>query len=428
MISTSRAFETFEGFSEYLDALGLFHMDLGLGRVRAALASLGLERLPHRTVQVAGTNGKGSTSAMLARLLTEHGASCGLFTSPHFVSVTERIAVNGRPLDKADWLEAANDVLAASGAEGEGRLTYFELLTVMAARLFAEKGVDAAVFETGLGGRHDAVTALSRDLVLFTPIGLDHARILGDNAADIARDKAGAMSPGVPALTGVQDDDVLAVLRNAAGSDVPFYEVGGPGARRTGTSVEDVRPGMAGAFQGENARLALAAARRLAERDGWTVQPEKVRLALAGAFVPGRLQSVAVSDLGLPCVLDCAHNPPALEALRAALREMGVRPAAVVFACLGDKDPAALAPRVRALCPGPILVPEIDAPGRALPASELAGALGPGAEPVANVAGALAKLAGADGPVLLCGSMYLLADFFRLYPEALAGSPNVSSS
>ena len=148
--------------------------------MHAALAALGLESLPHLAVQVVGTNGKGSTATFLAAMLGAHGLPTGLYLSPHFISVRERILMGGKLLPETDWTEAAQAVLRATAPGGEkGRLTYFELLTAMAVRLFTSQGAEAAVYEAGLGGAGDATTALARDLVLFTPIGLDHDPLPG---------------------------------------------------------------------------------------------------------------------------------------------------------------------------------------------------------------------------------------------------------
>ncbi|MEF3697507.1 hypothetical protein [Desulfolutivibrio sp.] len=203
----------------------------GKGATATLLAALSPNRPPQAAVQVVGTNGKGATATLLAALGAAHGLSCGLFTSPHFLSVRERIrryqgdlpgaaATPGAPLgdgffSEADWTDAARTVLAATAHLGDaGRLTYFELLTVMAARLFAARPVDVAVYEAGLGGDHDATTALHRDMTVFTPIGMDHAHILGPTLGDIARDKAGAIPEGGLAVTGPQASMIAAAMRN----------------------------------------------------------------------------------------------------------------------------------------------------------------------------------------------------------------------
>mgnify|MGYP000867226926 CR=1 FL=1 len=429
-LSTSK-FASFEEFAAYLDGLGLFHMDMGLGRIRAALAALNLAAPAWLGVQTVGTNGKGSTSVMLAALFQSHGFTTGLFTSPHFLSVRERIRINGAMLPESDWLDAANAVFAVYDPPGEERLTYFELLTAMAARLFASHGVTAAVFETGLGGRYDAASALSHSLTVYTPIGEDHKDVLGDNPEKIALDKAGAMRLGVPAITGPQRPEVLAILRRETqGRNLLLQdrhlirfapEIGliRPCRDAPGPVIEDIVLGLPGAYQEQNARLALASFYFLADHKRFPIDPVAVRQAMSRAFIPGRLQRVRPSGVEAEVILDCAHNLPALAALRQALARDQIEPDAMVFACLRDKNPQELAPRVLELAQGPIAVPEIDAPGRAMPAAETAAILGERAVPAAGVPEALASLSPGANLILVCGSMYLLAGFFAQWPETL---------
>ena len=158
----------------------------GLDRMRAALDRLALRRPPCCVVQIVGTNGKGSTSTMLAALAQAHGLRVGLHTSPHFLSPRERVRLDGAMLPEERWLELANILMQRGGDD----LSYFEFVTCLAVMAFAE--ADIAVMETGLGGSYDATTALEADLVVFTPIDLDHQSVLGPFLKDIAADKAGA--------------------------------------------------------------------------------------------------------------------------------------------------------------------------------------------------------------------------------------------
>ncbi|MCM0754129.1 bifunctional folylpolyglutamate synthase/dihydrofolate synthase [Desulfovibrio aminophilus] len=402
-----RRFKDFPEFEAHLDSLGLFRMDLTLGRMEAFLRASGEPEFP--AVQVVGTNGKGSTATFLAALFSAHGLRAGLYTSPHFVSIRERLLVDGAMLPEAEWVELADAATAlADGLD----LTYFELLTCMAVLGFRRAGARAAIWEAGLGGSWDATRALPADIVLFTPIGLDHEAILGPGLERIARDKAGAMRPGGLALTGPQEPLVLDVLFRRA------EEVGATLLRSE--DLADLPPaaslGLAGPHQRENARLALAAWRLLVEGQGWSRDPEAQERALSRAFIPGRMQRVAHDP---PLILDGAHNAHALAALAAALREGGVRPAATVFACLKDKDLEPMIPLILALGDGPILVPGIPDNERAMPPEELAARLGPRARPWADLGAALNPLAGSSGPVLVCGSLYLLAEFYKQNPWSL---------
>jgi len=415
----------YAAFEAYLESLGLFHMELGPRRMHAALASLALTTLPHLAVQVVGTNGKGSTGAFLAGLLAAHGLPTGLYLSPHFRSVRERILLAGKPLPEADWLAAANAVLAATAPGGDAaRLTYFELLTVMAAWMFTRQGAEAAVYEAGLGGAGDATTALTRDLVLFTPIGMDHASVIGPTLTDIAHDKALAMVPGGVAITGPQTPEALAVLhREADRLGTKLREAGklasyDPSQRKAvlrgqkHLEIPHVKLRLAGPHQARNATLALAGFSLAAEILGLTPDPDAIRRALAETFIPGRLHLLRLPDMQAGLLLDCAHNPPALTALTEALASLAIKPTAVIYTCLADKDLDAMIPLVRNLTTGRIYVPELPGISRARPAAEVAKALGPQAHVVEDPAAALQAVRELPGTVLACGSMYLLAALF----------------
>ncbi|WP_428559978.1 MAG: bifunctional folylpolyglutamate synthase/dihydrofolate synthase [Solidesulfovibrio sp. DCME] len=425
MTASPSEYSDFAAFSAYLDGLGLFRMELTPNRMRAALAGLRLTTLPHLAVQVVGTNGKGSTAAFLAGLLGAHGLPTGLYLSPHFVSVRERILVGGRPCDEADWLAAANAVLAATTAGGEqGKLTYFELLTAMAARIFTDQGVEAAIYEAGLGGAGDATTVLGRDLVLFTPIGLDHAHVIGPGLADIVRDKAAALSPGGLAVTGPQTPEVLAILRRQADRvGARLHEVGelaayDPVTRIARLSGEKplltppVKLRLAGPHQARNASLALAGFALCAGLLGITPDEAAMARALGETFLPGRLHLLRLPDMAPSLLLDSAHNAPALAALEDALRALRIAPAAMIFTCLRDKDLGAMAPLAARLTDGPIFVPELPGVSRGRPAAEVVAALGQRAVAVADPAAALEAVRHLDGTVLACGSMYMLAALF----------------
>ena len=204
-------FHSFDDVQDHLDALGLFHMDFGLDRMRNALDALGLLTPPFVTVQIVGTNGKGSTSTFLSCVARAHGLKVGLYTSPHFVTPRERIRINGTMLPADRW-----PVLADRVMEAAPNLTYFEFLTALGLLAFAEAGVDLVVMEAGLGGHYDATTAMPVQAVCFTPIGMDHEKILGPTLTDIASDKSQAMRPGVPAFTAPQEAEALDCLLRTA--------------------------------------------------------------------------------------------------------------------------------------------------------------------------------------------------------------------
>ena len=410
----------------HLDGLGLFHMDLSLNRMHRALGALDLTRPPFTVVQILGTNGKGSTAAFLASLCMAHGCKTGLYTSPHFVSPEERIRVDGRPWPAESWTAHANEIMAAAPD-----LTYFEFLTILALLLFREEKVDVAVLEAGLGGRHDATTAVPADLLCYAPIALDHRDVLGPTLTAIATDKAAAVRGPAPVCTAPQFPEAARCLEEAARAHkaMLFQAAPLPAASAPGL-------GLAGPHQLVNAGLALAAWRHLAplldkSADNALAQAQ----GLAHAFLPGRLQSVPGTKASPPMLLDGAHNPHGMRALLRALDAAGIRPAGAVFSCLGDKDWRTSALMLKHwLGAAPLFIPALDNP-RAADPREVARACdglppatatvfeGPRALPDALAAARRLEGAGLERPVLLTGSLYLLAEFFALFPHLLAAVP-----
>ena len=403
-------FASREDLDAFLDKLGVFHMDLGLERMRRGIVALGLERPSFAVTQIVGTNGKGSTASFLAALGTAHGVKTGLFTSPHMLDPRERIRIDGKMPDERHWLELARAVHLA-----EPELTYFEFICLMACLAFAEQGVELAVMEAGLGGRSDATTALSAELVCFTPIERDHANVLGNSLEAIADDKADAMRYGALALSAAQVPEVekrLLVKARELGLDLLW----------SGDLPDSLDPGLQGPHQRENAALALAAWVNLARRHTWPTRRNAVRSALATAFIPGRLHTLEASGDLPHMLLDGAHNMHALLTLHTALRVLGIKPCALVFSCLSDKEPQEMC-RIVGKMAGklPLFVPPVPHNPRAVLPEEMAELLGPRARPCASLHEALllaASLsAGPQNPVLVCGSLYLVAEVFKLHPE-----------
>ncbi|MGE4420990.1 MAG: folylpolyglutamate synthase/dihydrofolate synthase family protein [Pseudodesulfovibrio sp.] len=400
-------FSNYSELIDYMDRLGLFHMDLSLGRMEAFWAARGLPEVP--VVHVVGTNGKGSTTAFLTSLARAHGQKVGTFISPHFVSPRERIQVNRRMLSEAAWVDLANEVMDVPGG---GDLTYFEFQTCLAMLAFERAGVDLAVMEAGLGGRFDATNVFKPGLTLFTPMGMDHEKILGPTLADIARDKAGAIHEGGVALTGPQEPEAMLELQKrseAVGARLVYaVDAAGP--------VDGIKLGLGGIYQTANARLALAGWRWFAA--GRSLRTDHITevFGLESAFLPGRFQRVELD--GREIILDGAHNAHALTALNAALRAESIRPGKVVFACLRDKNLTDMLPFIRTLTDGPILVPAMEGE-RAADNREIAAAIGARATTSDSLEAALHEMPDLDGPTLVCGSLYLLAEFYILNPRFL---------
>lgn len=416
-------FLTYDAFEAYLDKLGLFHMDLSLDRITTVLDELELRRPPYAVAHVLGTNGKGSTSAFMSSLAQSTGLNTGLYTSPHFTTPRERVRINGQMLDEEEWCDLANDVMEAGG----DTLTYFEFLTVLAVLAFYDYEVDLAVMEAGLGGLYDATTALATDVTVYTPIAFDHQQILGNRIEDIARDKAGAIRKGVPVVTNVQDEAALAVLRDVAAQQSTTLHM----AEELITMPENPRFGLMGPHQKDNACLALGAFKLLVDKYGWSPPPimdwdDVKELGFADAWIAGRMQAVEAQADHPALILDGAHNGHAFVALKASLKALDIRPAAIIFGCMKDKPLDDIIPQLLSLSTGPIFLPPIADNERAMPPEELKALVGDRARVCVSLGEALrlskkaaAEKDAANEVVLLCGSLYLLGEFFTLRPKCL---------
>ncbi|MCP2263803.1 bifunctional folylpolyglutamate synthase/dihydrofolate synthase [Promicromonospora thailandica] len=327
-------------------------------RVQRVLELLGDPHRAYRTVHVTGTNGKSSTARMVERLVREHGLRTGLFTSPHMVSYTERIAVDGEPLSTERFVEVFEDVAPYIGVAdresqeaGGPRLSFFEVLTVMAFAAFADAPVDVAVIEVGMGGRWDSTNVVDGEVAVITPVALDHERWLGSTIAEIATEKAGIIKDGANAVIAEQPDAALEPILARAekvgahlireGIDLEVVDrrvaVGGQlvDLRTPAGVYTEIFVPLHGAHQARNALLALAATESLIS-GGRALGAEIVEAGFAGVEVPGRLELVRSS----PTVLvDVAHNPAGAEALVDALEEsFNLQHLVAVVAVMADKD------------------------------------------------------------------------------------------
>ncbi|MCE5303652.1 MAG: bifunctional folylpolyglutamate synthase/dihydrofolate synthase [Planctomycetaceae bacterium] len=335
-----------------------------LDRMRELLRRLGdpHQRLP--IVHIAGTKGKGSTAAMIAAIGTAAGLRVGRFTSPHLNRIEERLAIDGRvcePETLAGLLEHLRPTIEAMDQQGEQwSPTYFEILTAAALSWFAERRVDWAVLEVGLGGRLDSTNVCRPRLSIVTSISLDHTRQLGETTAAIAAEKAGIIKPGVPVLSGVQDPEPREVIRRVArqnncwllelGEDFGFqyrpprHLERAPAAgfldfwgRAFGdqTSYQDVPLTLPGRHQAANAALALAAVEML-RRQGAAISASAVHRGLAEMSWPARIEVVGRRPV---VVLDAAHNVASVAALVESLDEsFSVARRVLVFATTQEKD------------------------------------------------------------------------------------------
>jgi dihydrofolate synthase/folylpolyglutamate synthase len=366
-----------------------FGMKLGLERMRELLDRLGgPDRHLGRVVHVGGTNGKGSTVAMLAALARSGGARVATYTSPHLSTLRERIVIDGAMVTERDVVDAYQQVAAAGGDE----LTFFEQVTAIAFVLIARAGVDISVIEVGLGGRLDATNVVDPTVACITGVAMDHEAILGDSLEAIAYEKAGICKAGRPIAIGRagEPDGIPMLVAHATAA----------GAQPIIVVDDDDHAGevsLAGAHQRHNASAAVAVMRVA----GLAFDPA----ALAHVVHPGRFE--IAGDL----ILDGAHNPHGARALAATLREKGLRPV-LVLAVSADKD-------VRAL--GGALVPVVRAviatryqQERALAPQVLADVLREvGAQHVEaadDLGAAVTRARELGGPVLIAGSLFVVGE------------------
>jgi dihydrofolate synthase/folylpolyglutamate synthase len=379
-----------------LQSVRTLGVSFGLDRVRLALERLGWPERRLRAVQIAGTNGKGSTAAFLESILRVAGLRTGLFTSPHLCRFSERIRIDGREIE-GERLGQLDQAVAATGVP----LTYFEISAVLAFLAFAEAEVELAVLETGLGGRLDAVTASHPLACAITSIAADHQDLLGKSMREIAYEKACIARPGVPLFLGPLAAEALVEVERVA------REIGSP-LRRFGVDfTSSTSPlGLAGAHQAANAALAVALAHQVASNLGRVLQPEVIKRGLAETRWPGRLERVTADVL-----LDCAHNAEGAEALAAALPAASRR--ALLVSIVQGKDASAM---LAALAPHfDIVVATRSLSERSL-APETLAALVPSdgsrvVEVVADPGLALARaraLVAPDGLVVVAGSIFLV--------------------
>lgn len=325
-------------------------IELGLDRVHTVwnrLVRSGCK--PARVITVAGTNGKGSSTAMLASILQAAGYRVGLYTSPHLVRFTERIRIQGEEIAPASLLAAFEQVERAAG---DTPLTYFEWATLAAFVAFAQVELDVWVLEVGLGGRLDAVNVLDADLALITPIGLDHVAFLGDDRSSIALEKAGVLRPGKPAVY-ADPDPVPAMIEYATAHQIPMLVAGQDydwSASDKGIEIrvaEDAvvfvpEIGLPGTHQHANAAGVVA----LLRHSGLfpEVDDSAIREGLRTVRVAGRCERFVVQ--GREVILDVAHNTDGVDALRRCIEGMAPARHLAVFSVLSDKDASAMVSRM----------------------------------------------------------------------------------
>jgi len=386
-----------------------------------------------RIIHVAGTKGKGSTSALLASVLDASGRQTGLYTSPHVTSAFERISIAGEEPRPDLLVRLGREVqqvigsLSDTGLPGNFSPTTFELYTLLAFLYFREAGCEDAVIETGIGGRLDATNVVMSECSVITPLDLEHTEILGDTIEKIAFEKAGIIKPGAPSFIGFQPPAAKQVFRDTArerGSPVTFLDEeleslsttldpGGTSFRLTlrGDEPVDLRLSLLGEFQAENAALACLTLRRTRPE----IPPSSYRDGLLAASLPGRMEVVKGQP---PVVLDGAHTPLAVSRLVSSFDRIFPGDAVLLFGSVSGKRPremaAILGQRFRRII--------ISTPGTFKESDpeqvyEIFRVVNPGTVLEKDPAAALAlarRDSGGRRPILVTGSFYMVAEIRRL--------------
>jgi dihydrofolate synthase/folylpolyglutamate synthase len=389
---------------------------LGLERIRTLLQALGNPQRQGRIVHVAGTNGKGSTCAMIESALRAGGRRTGLFTSPHLVEPTERIQIAGRPVMREQFTAAFDRVhAAAEDLLSRGAIdlhpTYFETVTAMAFVLFEQLGAEAVVLEVGLGGRLDASNVVEPALAVITPVDYDHEALLGKSLDAIASEKAGILKAGVPAVLAPQRPEAGAALSRRAA------ELGTPVTRTSSLPIEDleldpwgcnfrvgrlcIRCPLAGEHQAQNAVTAIAALELLG------VPPEAIERGIAQTVWPGRLERISERP---EIILDGAHNPAGARALAAYIERfyLGRRRLTLIYGAMRDKAVSEMAGILFPLA-NEVIVTAPDQPRAVRPETAAGLVEHPNLCVASGLRDALSRVAG-DAVVFITGSLFLVGE------------------
>lgn len=428
-----------------LEERGMFSVKNSNLHTKMCLNLLGNPEKSFRAVHVAGTNGKGSVCAFLASALEESGKKTGLFTSPHLVRINERIVTDGSPVSDGDFAhiyEKVANALSCLPERGEALPSYFEFLFLMACVCFAERGVDTAVIETGLGGRLDATNSLSSpDISVITRIAYDHMQYLGNTLGEIAGEKAGIIKAGVPVVcAGCSEEALAPVLKRAGEMNAPVYVLRREDCRLTGFDTGRIDFDTSFSFgghhaftiaanapwQAENAALSVLALKVLKERERefyGDISYENVSSGLLKMRWPGRMEEISPGIF-----IDGAHNTDGIrgftEAVRAVLAARRETEPVLVFSAVRDKDlRGMIGLLVREVSWKRIILTEIRG-GRKTEAAALRKLFGEAGRPDAYVMPALSSAIEEaerqrSGSIFICGSLYLAGEAEEILHDQL---------
>jgi dihydrofolate synthase / folylpolyglutamate synthase len=413
----------------YLASLNIDSMRFGLGAITGLLRRLGNPQNSYKSILIAGTNGKGSTSAMTASILQSSGYKVGLYTSPHLIDVRERIVVSGRKITIRDFGQIVADVQDKL----KQPVTYFEFLTAVAFLYFQRQQIDVAVLEVGLGGRLDATNVCKPIVSVITNIGFDHMAYLGNTLAAIAREKAGTIKQNGICITAAKQKQVLEVLKSVClerrakiyclGRDIKIKRqkdglVTYQGINR---NLGNLSIPLKGSHQYANAALALAAV-EICGKKGFAVEDEAISRGLAGTHWDARLEILQNNPFFL---LDGAHNPAGMRVLcRTIKKDFSYRRLIFIFGALADKNYRQMLRIIIALCPK-IILTQLKSP-RAVSVQDLAKVLDKMGYPVIvteNVGKAVERaqtLAGRQDLICAAGSLYLAGEVKQTFPQIIS--------
>lgn len=420
----------FSASLDYLYGLQRFGIKLGLENMQTLKSRLPILEESFPCIHVAGTNGKGSVSALLAEMLKHSGLRVGLYTSPHLHCFTERIRIDGAPIARKELSRLAESVrLAAEGVP----LTFFEATTTMALLAFKERQVDIAVIETGLGGRLDATNIIQPQLCLITPISLDHSEHLGNSLTEIAAEKSGIIKPGVPVIVGKQGPDAAKVILAVAADNSAAVQLAGRDFGWLGqhdkfsisvgdNCFDELSCILAGEHQLDNYAQAVAGACQL-RRQGVAITDSAIRKAGKSVVWPGRLEWVGNSR---KLLFDVSHNRAGIACLADYLADQNVSRIHLVAGLSGERDAAEILMPLVKYAAAVYAVPV--SYGQFVPTQQVVTWAEQHLLPVAEYAVATEGLAVAlkeakvNEPVVVCGSLYLVAE---LRQDFLKGEASV---
>ena len=417
----------------YLESLGTFGIQLGLKRIEALLAEMGNPERAFRSIHVTGTNGKGSTTALLTSILNAAGIRTGMYISPHLVDYPERMQLSGQEISQADFAlvirrtKVAAEAIQTAGMESP---TEFEVLTAAAFYWFASQRAEMVVVEVGLGGLLDSTNVIVPEMSLITNVTLEHTDRCGSTLAEIAAHKAGIIKPGVPVVTGASGEALAVIEAKAAetrsdcrvlnrdffvsdyscnSSELSFALTIGAAQPQT------YHTRLLGRHQADNAALAVCACQWLAEQEP-RLTLAAIQAGVAKAIWPGRFEVFAESPV---VILDGAHNPDGIRTLRQTLDDVyPARPIVFLVGVLADKDNAAMARILFRSCDRVVVVRPNSQ--RAAAAADIADEIAAGAvEAIAadSIAAGLAQArswAGTEGIVCVAGSLYMIGEARQL--------------